>query len=205
MLKTRSAADRRHHRTTRIRENAADDLRFIREAMEHSSRFTDVPGIGMIVIGCTALAAAWLGARQSGDVAWLAVWGVEIVLAVGIGAVAVALKARDTGSEPFAAPVRKVVLGMVPPLAAGALLTAFFVRGDLVASLPGMWLLLYGTAVVTGGAYSVKVVPIEGLCFVALGAVALFLPAAWGDALLALGFGGVHIVFGALIARRYGG
>jgi hypothetical protein len=197
--------DRRHHRATRIRENAADDLRFIREAMEHSSRFTDVPGIGMVVIGLTAIVAAAVSSQLTSDAAWLTVWGIEVAVAVAIGAVAIALKARESGTELLAAPARKFVLGMIPPLAAGALLTAFFAQADLVEDLPGMWMLLYGTAVVTGGAFSVKVLPFEGLCFMALGALALFAPVSWGGPLLALGFGGVHVGFGILIARRYGG
>jgi len=104
-----------------------------------------------------------------------------------------------------AAPAHRFALAYVPPLVAGMVLTPVFATMGLTARLPGCWLLLYGTAVATGGAFSVRVVPLMGLSFMTLGAVAFAAPAAWGHWLMAAGFGGLHIGFGYLIARRYGG
>jgi hypothetical protein len=66
-------------------------------------------------------------------------------------------------------------------------------------------MLCYGAAVVCGGAFSVRVVPIMGWCFIALGALTFLLPVSYGNAAMALSFGVLHIVFGLIIARRYGG
>ncbi|HEY7465102.1 MAG TPA: hypothetical protein VIB47_00260 [Dehalococcoidia bacterium] len=205
MLKHAARASRRHHHATRMREDAAADLRLIREAMDHSSRFTDVPGVGTMLIGGTALISAWLAAAADSDAVWMSIWGFELLLAVTIGLLAVAIKARRSETELFSTPVRRFLRGMIPPLAAGAVLAVFCARAGLVGDLPGMLLLLYGTALLTGGAFSLSLVRFQGLCFMALGALTLFVRPEFGDAAMALGFGGLHLGFGAVIARRYGG
>jgi hypothetical protein len=103
-------------------------------------------------------------------------------------------------------PFRRFAFSFSMPLIAGAALTFAAILGFSPTSiLPGLWMLLYGTAVACGGAFSVRIVPVMGLCFMALGAATLAAPAAWGNTLLAAGFGVLHLFFGLLIARRYGG
>jgi len=188
-----------------LHDRAMDNLRFIRETMERAGSFTAVPGWGAVLMGATALAAVWIASLQVTPQGWLTVWGAEAALSLGIGIVAVIHKARGARLPLASGPGRKFVLNLAPPLFAGALLTAVLVTAEAYNALPGMWLLLYGTAVIAAGAFSIPIVPIMGVAFMALGALALFSPAAWGDAYMAIGFGGLHIIFGILIARRYGG
>ncbi|HKM67008.1 MAG TPA: hypothetical protein VJX70_07575 [Candidatus Acidoferrum sp.] len=188
-----------------IDARAADHLRYIRETMERAGEFTAVPGWGGVAMGATALAAAFLASRQSSPRAWLAVWLAEVFVAVAIAAPAAATKARRANSSLFSGPGRKFALSFAPPIIVGGLLTLAFFQAGAIAFLPGVWLLLYGTAIVTGGAFSVRVVPVMGLCLMALGAGALFAPAVWGNLFMAVGFGLVHIAFGVWIALRYGG
>lgn len=195
----------RHTEPSALHTRAMDNLRFIRETMECASSFTAVPGKGGILMGITAVLAALVAARQPTTEAWLTTWVAEAILALLIGGWAMDRKARVAKISLFSAPGRKFVLSLCPPMLAGALLTVVLYRAGLVSVLPGMWLLLYGAGVVTGGAFSVKVVPVMGLCFMLVGAIALLCPAAWGNWLMAAGFGGLQIVFGMIIARRYGG
>ena len=182
-----------------------DNLRFIRETMEGAACFTDVSGLGTVAVGLTALAAAWIASRQGGFPGWLVAWLVDAVVAVLILAGTSAWKARQTRNDLFTRPVRRFVFALFPPLVAGALLTLVLFGQGAFGVLPGVWLLLYGTGVVTGGAFSVRIVPVMGLAFMVLGRRPWPRPAAWGNAFMAAGFGGLHIVFGILIARRHGG
>jgi hypothetical protein len=188
-----------------LHARAMDNLRFIRETMERASSFTAVSGWGQIAIGVTALGATLVASQQATTQAWLTVWIVEAVLSLLISIGAMMRKANAAETPLLSGPGRKVAFSLSPPLVVGALLTVVLYRAGLAGVIPGVWLLLYGTGVVTGGMFSVGIVPVMGLCFMFTGAVALFCPQGWGNYFLAAGFGGLHIIFGIIIARRHGG
>ncbi len=188
-----------------LHARAMDDLRYIRETMEGAASFTALSGWGGAIIGVTAFPAAYLAARAPTHKTWMWIWLVEAVIGALIGVGMTVRKARRARQSLFGRPGRKFALTFATPLAAGAILTIPLYYGGFTAILPGTWLLLYGTAFATAGAFSVSTVPVMGLSFMVVGTAALAAPAAWGDALMAAGFGAVHIVFGALIARKHGG
>jgi len=188
-----------------LHDRAMDNLRYIRETMERASSFTAVPGWGQVAIGVTALVATYVAAHQSTARGWLGTWLAEAIISLLIAGWLMDRKARASGMPLLSGPGRKVAFNLSPPMIVGALLTVVLFRTGLTGPIPGMWLLLYGTGVVTGGMYSVSIVPVMGACFMALGAAGIFAPAAWGNWLMAAGFGGLHIIFGTIIARKYGG
>jgi hypothetical protein len=196
---------RPHSDPVALDDRARDNLRFIRETMERAGSFTAVPGWGGVAMGITALGAAAIASRQTSHIAWLLTWICEAFVAIAIAAWTTFSKARDAGTPLFSGPGRRFVYSFAPPLFVGALLTIVLMRAGFRDAVPGVWLLLYGTGVVTGGAFSIRIVPLMGLCFMVLGAVALFCPAGWENILLAAGFGGLHVLFGGVIARNYGG
>lgn len=188
-----------------LHEHALANLRYIRTTMENASGFTAVPGWGAVLMGLTALVAAPLAFLQPEPERWFYVWFGAAVVAMAIGAATVVRKVRRDSQANPAFAIRRFVLGFAPPIFAAAVLTILFRQLALFAWLPAVWLLLYGTAVMTAGTHSVPIVPVMGLSFVVLGVAAFFTPLAWGNALLTIGFGGLHIVFGVLIARKHGG
>jgi hypothetical protein len=188
-----------------LHDRALDHLAFIRQTMESATAFTAVSGWAQAAIGVTALLAAAVAHGAGDPQRWLAVWLVEAVLAVALAGGGMAWKARRSGVSLVSGPARKFAWNFLPPLVVGALLTVALARVGLWGDLPAVWLLLYGTAVITGGAFSVRIVPAMGIAFLVLGAAALFTPDRWGDSWLAAGFGRLHVGFGVAIARRYGG
>jgi hypothetical protein len=194
-----------HDAPPALQDRAIDNLRYIRETMERAGEFTAVSGWGEVTIGVSALGAAALAARQATPKAWLLVWLMEAVFGVVIAGFAMSRKSRTADVPLLHGPGRKFVLSFLPPMLVGVVMTIVLFRSNNVWALPGVWLLLYGTAVMTGGAFSVRIVPVMGSCFMLLGGVALFTPAIAHDWLMALGFGVLHILFGIMIARRYGG
>lgn len=188
-----------------IGDRAIDNLKFIRETMERSTVFTSVPGYGGIFMGATAIAAAVIANFQPLIRDWLIVWLVEAFLAAGIGFFAMWQKAKITKTSLLSVPAKKFAMSFLPPVLCAVFITLGLWRfGHFEVMIP-VWILLYGAAIVCGGAYSVRVVPIAGWCFIAVGAIAFFLPAGLGNAMMGLSFGVLHIIFGAIVAWKYGG
>jgi hypothetical protein len=188
-----------------IREHALSNLRYIRDAMERASAFTSIPGWGGVAIGITAILTAFVAGREGLSRTWLLIWLGEAVLAGLIAGITMFRKAARSDVSFRGAPARRFFISYFAPIAAGAMLTILLARHGFYAALPATWLLLYGASFISSGAYSIPVVPVMGVCYMAIGIVACFVPFVVANALLGVGFGGLHLVFGWIIATRYGG
>jgi hypothetical protein len=205
MQDSRSCRKPSRRSEARSAPDALEHLEVIRQTMERSTAFTGVSGWGHVAMGITALVAVFVGLRQATTDAWIAVWLGEALVAVSIALVAMHWKAARQRTEIFSLPGRRLFIGLLPALFAGGVLTVALVRSGDTREIPGVWLLLYGVAVMQAGAFSVRTVPVMGAAFVLAGAVALPLPWFWANLMLGVGFGLIHIGFGAYIARKYGG
>ena len=186
-------------------DRAIDNLKFIRETIASSTQFTAVPGYGGILMGVTAVAAAFIASGQVYLRNLLMTWLVEAALAFSIGILAMWQKSKIGGQSLLSVPAKKFAMSFAPPLIVGVAIVLGIWRYGDYESMPAVCMLCYGSAVVCGGAFSVRVVPVMGWCFMALGAVAFIVPASYGNLMMGASFGLLHIIFGAIIARRYGG
>jgi hypothetical protein len=188
-----------------LHNRAIENLAFIRSTMERAGAFTAVSGWGMVSVGVLAVVTAIIASQQPTLLRWLDVWLAAGTTALVVQLWAMLAKARHSDVSLLSGPGRKFVLAVSPPIGAGAILTIVLYHVGAVEVIPGLWLLLYGAAVAAGGAMSVEIIPVMGLCFLISGVLALVAPFAWRDWILALSFGGFHVIFGLPIARRYGG
>jgi hypothetical protein len=188
-----------------LHDRAIADLSFIRRTMEQAASFTSFSGWGLVGIGASAVVAATVAGPQPRAARWLLVWLAEGALAAVIGVVSTLGKARAAREPLLAGPLKKFALALAPAFAAGAALTGALERAGQPDLLPGVWLLLYGAGLATAGTVSVRLVPVMGWAFMALGAAALLEPGTGSGWLLAAGFGGLHVGFGLVIVRRHGG
>ena len=187
-----------------LHKRAEENLRFIRSAMESASVFTGLSGLGYMLVGLTALVASWLASNQEDAAGWFLLWMAELLLATVLASSLTWIKTRRQGTPLRQATTKKLLAAFLPAMTVGGLLTLVLYQQELTVLLPGIWLSLYGAAVITAGAWSVRVLPLMGLVFMAFGALALLTPIST-DLLMALGFGGLHLGFGWVIWRYYGG
>jgi hypothetical protein len=187
-----------------IESRALGTLAYIRASIDSSSSM-DVPGMAGIVMGLIGVLAAILVSvpRWSGH--WLGIWLSAAAVALLLGSALVARQYVRRGHTRYFGPARKFLLCLCPALFAGAVLTGISWTAGMTGIIPGMWLLLYGCAVLSASTVTIagisRLIGVMGALFVALGLITFIAPGAARTVMLGLGFGVLHIVFGILIGR----
>jgi hypothetical protein len=202
--------------TPRSAHAAREDLHYIRQTLAAAGHISTVPGKGLVVIGGLALAAVGVNLLVTGapwaprgDAAAVSsglwVWLALLAAAVLAGGVSMRRKAQRTQQAFWSPVLRKALWGYAAAMLLGSVLTGSLLEAGLLELLPEIWLGCYGVALVAAGSYSVSPVRWMGMCFLLSAVGAALTPASFGLAWLALGFGWVHIAFGAYIAWRHDG
>ena len=199
--------DRRKWRAepTPLGTSAAENLRYIRDTIEAARTFTTIPGKGCIAMGIAGIVASGLASYPPLAGHWLPIWLIAAVVSCTVALFFMEVKAHKQGLSLRRTVALRFFLTLAPAFVAGGVLTVALenaVGRDVIA---GIWLLLYGVGIAACGVFSIPVVLIAGLGFMGLGTVTLASPPEWAPAMLAVGFGGIHILLGAIIARNHGG
>lgn len=180
--------------------HAIATLRYIRASMDGAGSVA-IPGSAGIAMGLIGLAAAALSWVPSLAAYWLVIWLGAAPIAAIVGGLLLAKSGSVATFVAVGTPGRKLAFGLFPSLFAGAVMTAVLWSADLSTAIPGMWLLLYGCALISASVSTTMIVAWMGAGFAGFGILALLSPVALHIPLLAMGFGGLHILFGILIAR----
>lgn len=187
-----------------IETRALGTLAYIKRSIESSGSMA-VPGTAGVVMGCIGMLAAIAASTPHWAAHWAAIWMLGGATAFVSGGALMAREAAQSGHARYLGPVRKFLLCLCPALFAGAVLTGVLWRAGLTSLLPGTWLLLYGCAVLSAStvtiASTMRLIGIMGALFVVLGCCAFVSPPKLHTALLGVGFGVLHIVFGLLVGR----
>lgn len=157
-------------------------------------------GVGFIGVAASIYASVSLELSAQ----WVAYWCVIAALALTVSLLLTRRKASRNGLSVTGGPGRKFALCLAPAIVGGAVLTFGLHQHGLYELMPAAWFLMYGAGFVAGGTYSIGNLPLFGALFMLFG-VAAVLTQTPADLLMGVGFGGLHLVMGLIIYRRYGG
>ncbi len=192
------------HSPIPIESRALGTLAYIRASIESSGSMA-VPGMAGIVMGGIGIIATIVASVPRGAPHWLGIWLVAAAVAFALGGAMMAREAAQSGHARYLGPVRKFLLCLCPALLTGAALTFVLWRAGATGLIPGIWLLLYGCAVLSAStvtiARTMRLICIMGVLFMLLGLLAFAAPAGTHTLILGMGFGALHTIFGILIGQ----
>ncbi|AWO01766.1 hypothetical protein DLD77_08685 [Chitinophaga alhagiae] len=193
-----------------------DTLTDIKRIMERSTRFMSLSGLGGIGAGVSALVGAYFawdllsaageGYQPVSETALvsrlLLIAGAVLLAALGAGFYFTWRKARRQGLPVWDAAARKVFINLAIPLVTGGLFILGLLKHGYLALVAPSCLVFYGLALVNAGKYTVTDIRYLGYAEIALGIIALF-NLYHGLFFWALGFGVLHILYGAIMWWKY--
>jgi len=197
----------------------------IRSLMSRSGRFLSLSGLSGVWAGTCALVAvcfayakaniaplsgvdyytAFYRQHQSVEAIepYVLTSGIITMIVAVIGALFFTMRrSKRSGHALWNRASRSMLINMAVPLITGGLLViAHWYHGDYGYSA-AITLIFYGICLLAGGRYTLDEIRYLGYCEIALGLFTAFFPGYGIDA-WAIGFGVLHIVYGAVMFFRY--
>lgn len=196
------------------------ELAEIKSMMERSTRFLSLNGLSGILAGTYALIAAgmaygWIyypnipfgtdiNAINQGDILkkLLATAAVVLLLSIGTAWVMSQNKSRKKAHIFWSPASRRFMLALfIPVLVGGIFCLALISRGYLAVAAPAT-LIFYGLGLLNASNFTLNDIKYLGYCQLVLGIISAFFPG-YGLMLWAIGFGVLHIIYGAMMYYKY--
>jgi hypothetical protein len=201
MRKAMIDPESRGRNTVALDSHALGTLQYIRASIDAAGLLA-VPGSAGIAMGAVGILAALLVSLKSLAAHWLEIWLLAGFVAIAFGTILMAHQVISRGTALYRGPLRRFLMCLCPPLLVGAVLTWQLWLHAAVGMIPGVWLLLYGCAVMAASTLTRRALAVMGALLAVLGVIALQAPANYQNAVLGVGFGGLHLLFGILIGGR---
>jgi len=195
---------------------AEEHLRVIRQAMERSTKHSTLSGLSGVVVGLLALAGCLLTqtvvVKQVPAPGWkllvVGVWSGVLALSLVADYLLTKRRAAQVGKTAFSPLGKHLTRAAAPGFLLALAMSLFYAvhPGLLGAYIYGVWMLCYAMSLLSVGMFSVKEVSVLGWAFLAAGAVTLLIPdgAIGPRTMMAVTFGGFHILYGVWMGHKYG-
>ena len=191
-------------------KEATHHLATIRKIMESATQLTVMPAKAALAGGILTLMGCGITRLELGTLNFdamnhahvsvrlflIVVWAAVAILATGTDMVLAVLTARRCGQNPWYRFGKMAIYAMGPAVAVAGILTVVLALQKQWQLVPGVWMLLYGTALWTASVMSVRASKLLAFAFFLGGVLALFWLPDRALLLVGLTFGLGHIVFG---------
>lgn len=201
-------------------ESYQKDLESIRQLMERSVKFLSLSGLSGILAGVYALIGTFFAYRilydqqtpfdyHDPDIKAIVIASRLILIAflvlvtsLATGYWLAARKAKRLGLKVWDAPSKRLVINLAIPLFTGGIFIGILLlRGYYELAAPAS-LVFYGLALIQASSNLVDEIRYLGYLEILIGLIAAVLPG-YGLYAWALGFGGLHILYGSLMFKKY--
>lgn len=203
---------------------AEENLRIIRSLMERSTKYSTFSGLSGVLAGVASIIGCFvtyaLDPRNSQAaspvtgvtltptpddyrIPFLVTWTCVILFALISDYLLTKRRAATVGKHILSRLGKQMFIAAAPGLGTGTLLTLYFLKHHHLSDIYPVWMLCYGIAVCAVGLFSQREVTYLGTAFLISGAFTLLFPA-FGLPMMAITFGGFHILYGILISRKDG-
>jgi hypothetical protein len=160
-----------------------------------------IPPAAGIAVGTVGLAATVLTSVAAFRSLWLPIWLVAAVTGACLGALSLTGPSDSAIQSRHVIAVFRMYSRLLPSLFAGAVLTAVLWHTGLTRAVPGVWLLLYGCALIQASSVASGGMALLGSLFALLALVAFCAPQSGQLPILGIGFGELHILYGVVTLR----